>query len=185
MTLYNDIAQAVTHLKKGHIIAYPTEAVYGLGCDPYNQDAVTRLYELKNRDITKGCILIAASWEQISFLIMPLSEQQLKRVTVTWPGPMTWVFPASKSAPRWLIAQDDTIALRISSHPMVVKLCEEFKNPIVSTSANPGGLPPAKTSFQVRQYFQQKIDFILEGAVGELQTPTPIRDAVTGVWYRE
>ncbi len=185
MTLSNDIVQAATHLKRGHIIAYPTEAVYGLGCDPYNQDAITRLYELKTRNVAKGCILVAASWEQINSLIMPLTKEQLSRVMATWPGPVTWVFPASKLAPRWLIAEDDTIALRVSNHPIVVKLCEEFKNPIISTSANPEGLSPAKTSLQVQEYFQQKIDFILEGEVGELLTPTPIRDAVTGVWYRK
>jgi L-threonylcarbamoyladenylate synthase len=176
--------QAIKHLQQGHIIAYPTEAVYGLGCDPYNEQAVLRLFTLKERNPDKGIILIAANWTQITPLIEPLTQQQYEMINKTWPGPMTWVFPASTLAPTWIIGKHNTIALRITAHPIANNLCERFKNPIVSTSANLSGQTPAKSALEVQSSFSE-VDFILEGPLGDLTSPTPIRDARTGIWYRK
>lgn len=184
MLIEENIAQAVDHLLKGHVIAYPTEAVFGLGCDPFNEQAVRRIDELKGRPKNKNFILIAASWDQINFLIKPLSRKQLEPIKKSWPGPHTWVFPASDAVPSWILGQNETIALRITNHPLARQLCQKFNKAIVSTSANLSGQAPAKNSSEVKKYFSNKIDFILEGDVGECRSPTPIRDARTGLYLR-
>lgn len=185
MTLETHIAQAVAHLQQGHIIAYPTEAIYGLGCDPFNEYAVLRLYELKKRDPVKGYILVASNWQQIEPLILPLTTEQSERVNATWPGPVTWVFPAAQTTPKWLVSQNNTIALRLTAFPIVQTLCQQFGKPLVSTSANLSGQVPVKTSLEVEQSFGNSIDYILPGIVGGLEGPTPIRDVITGDWYRK
>lgn len=179
----SQINHAVQHLKQGHIIAYPTEAVFGLGCDPFNEQAVHSLLKLKNRESSKGFILIVSNWEQINPLIKPIPEQKLIEIKKTWPGPITWVFPASKNVPSWITGENQTIALRMTSHPIAKSLCDEFQKAIVSTSANTASNPPARTIAEVKEYFEN-IDYILTGKLGNLSGPTPIRDALTGTWYR-
>lgn len=179
-----NLEQAVKHLEEGHIIAYPTESVYGLGCDPNNEQAVKRIYQLKSRPQNKGLILIAADWQQIDPLIQPLPRQRRAIIEASWPGPVTWVFPATRRVPSWLVGPDNTIALRLTAHPIAKALCALFDTPIISTSANPGGQSPAKTAAAVRAYFHDAIDFIVEDKVGDLATPTPIYHAITGEQVR-
>ena len=89
----NDIGLAVQYLRQGKVIAHPTESVFGLGCDPENIDAVSRILQIKHRALDKGFILIASSWEQLEPLVTYLQPSQLTRVFATWPGPTTWLFP--------------------------------------------------------------------------------------------
>ncbi|PHQ81223.1 MAG: threonylcarbamoyl-AMP synthase [Coxiella sp. (in: Bacteria)] len=179
MTHSADIIAAVKTLRDGGIIAYPTEAVYGLGCDPFNSPAVFKLLGVKRRQPEKGLILVASNWEQIENLIQPIAPPSLAHVQETWPGPNTWLFPASGLVPSWIKGQHDTVALRISAHPDVIALCNQFGGPIVSTSANIEG-HPAKRDFRTAQIaFKHSVDFILNGSVGGAHHPTYIRDAVT------
>lgn len=179
------LEKAILHLSQGELIAYPTEAVYGLGCDPFNERSVLKLLALKNRPVDKGLILVAASYSQIDFLIKPIEQSLLERVKASWPGPVTWVFPASTEAPPWVTSSYKTIAVRLTDHPLVQALCTVFDKPIVSTSANPAGLEPAKTSEEVNHYFGEKIAYVLQGALGQLKKPTQIRDALSGDFFRE
>src|SRR3990167_4516311 len=126
-------------LQQQGVIAYPTEAVYGLGCDPFSELAVKKILKLKKRDINKGLILIASNWKQIENLIQPIPDEKLSQVMQTWPGPVTWLFPASDEVPRWISGAHSTIALRITAHPIAKALCEKWNGPIVSTSANKEG----------------------------------------------
>ena len=174
---------AVTTLKKGKVIAYPTEAVYGLGCDPLNEVAVHHLLSLKNRSIIKGLILIAANWAQLADYVTPLSDEVRARILPTWPGPVTWLLPASALTPLWIKGAHDTIAIRVTAHPIAKGLCEAFGGAIVSTSANVEGNPPAKTAEEVRQIFDEDV-YVVTGDVGDLARPTDIRDGVTGKLVR-
>jgi len=171
---------AVNTLKQGGVIAYPTEAVFGLGCDPFNPQAVQRILHIKNRSKEKGLILIASCWEAVSDLVELPSQTLLEKALKTWPGPVTWVFPASKKVPGWLCMLNRSIALRITAHPIAAEICEMFGGPIVSSSANLSGKNPAKTAEEVKQMFEGKIDFIVDGKVGGLEKPTPIFDVITG-----
>ena len=174
------INDAVKCLRQGGVIAYPTEAVYGLGCDPFNHDSVAQLLTIKKRSIKKGFILIASEWKQVELLIEPIDPKALARVFDTWPGSFTWTFPASKEAPHWITGQHSTIAIRISAHPIAKLLCQRFAGPLISTSANQEGEPPIRDVKILHMVFGNKIDKILEGPLGLTHRPTSIREAITG-----
>ncbi|MFA6408780.1 MAG: L-threonylcarbamoyladenylate synthase [Gammaproteobacteria bacterium] len=174
------IQQAVEILKSGGIIAYPTEAVFGLGCDPWREDSVLKLLKLKNRSVDKGLILISDSWDKLEHLVEPIEKSRLEKVLKTWPGPYTWIFPARLDlVPTWIRGSRKTVALRVTAHPIASKLCQTFGKPIVSTSANREGELPALSAVEVQKIFPTGIDYIFEGAVGNLDKPTTIMDALT------
>lgn len=173
------LRQTAHFLRCGEIITYPTEAVYGLGCDPLNEGAIQRILELKQRPVAKGMILIAANFQQIEDYI-ETDEAIKKRIIATWPGPNTWVIPAQSWVPKYLTGEHQTLAVRITDHPIAAKICEYFGQAIISTSANPSGLKPAKTMLQVRKYFSPQDLLMIPGATGALNQPTSIRNAATG-----
>lgn len=174
------IRQAARALKRGGVIAYPTEGVWGLGCDPFDPAAVARLLELKQRDVGKGLILVAASVEQFEPFLSALNPAQRERLAQSWPGPQTWVVSHGATLPGWVTGYQATVALRVSAHPIVAALCRCYGGPIVSTSANPSGRPPARSALKVRRYFGAKLDYVLQGKLGGQLGPTPIRELASG-----
>jgi len=180
------IDEAVTALKRGDVIAYPTEAVYGLGCDPFNHDAVTKLLQLKNRPIAKGFILIASDWEQVAPYVELIPPEMLARVLATWPGPHTWIFPVKPDVPTWLTGEHRSIAVRVTDHPIANDICRHFGGPITSTSANYSSMPPARDARTVGMAFPpNSLGYIVPGKVGSLTRPTEIRDAISGEILRK
>lgn len=171
---------AIDALALGGVIACPTEAVWGLSCDPHNARAGTRLLALKHRHWSKGLILIAADFAQLEPFVDIPSNNALKRATATWPGPATWIFPASERTPMWISGDHDGVAVRVTSHPLMRALCKRFGGPLVSTSANPAGRDPARSAYEVRRYFRGGLDAVIPGALGGLAKPTTIRDVATG-----
>ncbi len=171
-------------LQTGGVIAYPTEGVWGLGCDPMNERAVRRLLELKQRPEAKGLIIIAASLSQAAQWLRELDARQRAACAATWPGPYTWVVPA-QVAPVWLRGQHDSVAVRVTAHPGVQALCHAFGGALVSTSANVSGHPPARDGLQLRQQFGRKLDYILPGRLGGDDKPSEVRDARTGIVLRK
>lgn len=174
---------AVNLLHAGEIIAYPTEAVWGLGCDPMNWQAVLQLLDLKSRPVEKGVIIIAASVDQVLPYVKSLSDSEMDRISEERDLPTTWVMPASSNAPQWITGGRDSLAVRITRHPLARALCVAFGGPIVSTSANPGGCSPAAISLRVRQYFGGSVH-IVEGPLGNSSKPSEIRDLKTGKIFR-
>lgn len=166
-------------LRYGGVVAYPTEAVFGLGCDPRDEFAVERLLRLKARPLAKGLILIGSRFEQLLPFVGPLASDIRERVQHSWPGPVTWLLPAAAGLPDWLRGEHDTIAVRVTAHPLASALCSAFDGALVSTSANPSGLPPARDPLTVRRYFGDDIDYVLHGTVDKHRKPTEIRDAQT------
>lgn len=180
-----EIKKAVDALKKGGVIAYPTEAVYGLGCDPFNVDAVGQLLHIKHRHMDKGFILVASNWKQVEPLVEHIAPPLLAQVLQNWPGPISWVFPAKSSIPAWITGKHKTIALRVSAHPAIQALCLSFGGPIISTSANIEGQPPARNYRTVKMTFGKLISMIVKGEVGQSAKPSEIRDAITGEIIRK
>lgn len=176
---------AARALRAGGIVAYPTEAVYGLGCDPLRADAVARLIALKGRPSAKGLILIGAGLAQLAPFVNAPGNGMMRRVMASWPGPHTWVFDAAPDAPRWLTGGRDTIAVRVTAHPAAAALCRAFGGALVSTSANRTGLPPARSPLSVRRQIPRGIDVILHADLGGLARPTAIQDARTGRFLRQ
>lgn len=180
------IEEIIALLNQQRVIAYPTEAVFGVGCDPDSEIAVGHLLMLKQRPVEKGLILIAANFEQLKPYIndTALTEVRRRAVFACWPGPVTFVFPARATTPRWLTGRFDTLAVRVTAHPQVVALCEAYGKPLVSTSANLTGLPPCRTAQEVVSQFG--LDFpVLPGETGGRQNPSEIRDALTGKLIRQ
>jgi L-threonylcarbamoyladenylate synthase len=174
------LRRAVETVRAGGVIAYPTEAVYGLGCDPLEHGAVSRIFDLKRRDAAKGLILIAARVEQLLPFMATLSDAVMQKLKASWPGPVTWVVPAAPALPFWLSGGRETLAVRVTAHPLASALCEACDMALVSTSANRSGQAPARSALQVRTQFGDGVDYILPGPVGALSKPTEIREALTG-----
>lgn len=171
------IRQALKKIHQGEVIAYPTEAVYGLGCDPLNEAAVLDLLALKKRSVDKGLILIASSLSQLEPYIQ-LDEQIMSRIQSTWPGAVTWVIPAQPWVPSWVRGKYSTVAVRVTAHPVASLLCQEYGEPLVSTSANNSSRPPATRSYRVRKCLGVNDLFVLSGKVGHLKQATPIYDVL-------
>lgn len=173
------IRRAASILRAGGVIAYPTEGVWGLGCDPDNDAAVRRILELKRRDPAKGLILVAADIDQLEPYLAGLGEDEYSRLRASWPGPVTWLVPANGTASRWITGRHPGLALRVSALPQLAVLCRLFGGPIVSTSANPSGRPAALTALRVRRYFPGRLDYVLCGPLGGRRGPSTIRDLMT------
>lgn len=172
-------------LRAGAVIAYPTEAVYGLGCDPLNPWAVARILRLKRRPDRKGMILIAADEAQLEPFLGDIAEPMRQRMRASWPGPVTWVVPAAPTVPDWISGGRPTIAVRVTAHPIAAALCRAFGGALVSTSANRSGQPPARSALRVRALFGTELDDVVNGPLGGLQRPTTIIDARSGAILRQ
>lgn len=180
MSQNSSLQTAVDTLQHGGVVAYPTEAVWGVGCDPYNEQAVQRLLQLKQRDPAKGLILIAGSISQFEPLLTELSEQQRGHLEAHWPGPYTYLVPANQQVPSLIKGEHRSVALRVSAHQPVVDLCAAFGGPIVSSSANLAGMPAAKTEQEVQQQLADNLDYVLSGPLGGNNNPSEIRDLISG-----
>ncbi len=171
-------------LAKGEVIAYPTESVFGYGCDPFNRKAVQRLLAIKGRPMAKGLILVAANEQQVEPLLEPLTPSQRQILSETWPGPVTWLIPDYNSViPYWIKGEFDSVAVRVSAHPLVRALCSAWGGPLVSTSANASGEPPARSEYSLlrRQFHHgEGADYIVPGQTQKLAKPTEIRDLQSG-----
>ncbi|CFR20253.1 sua5 YciO YrdC YwlC family protein [Yersinia kristensenii] len=180
------LADVLRALQQEEVIAYPTEAVFGLGCDPDSEKAVKALLALKQRPWQKGLILIAANYEQLKPYVddAALSDVQREAIFSSWPGPVTWVIPARPETPRWLTGSFDSLAVRVSDHPLVQQLCSQYGKPLVSTSANLSGQEPCRTTEDVRKQFGVSLP-VFTGLVGGRLNPSEIRDALTGKQFRQ
>ncbi|NQZ31181.1 MAG: Sua5/YciO/YrdC/YwlC family protein [Oceanospirillaceae bacterium] len=166
---------AVDALQRCGVVAYPTEAVWGLGCDPFDYSAVQKILALKNRPEHKGLILVAADITQITQLLAPLSKSQINKLISSWPGPTTWVIEDINNIyPSWIKGQHSSVAIRVSSHSTIKALCNAFGGVLVSTSLNPSGMPSAVSESQSRAYFGDEVSYFVEGDVDKNSQPSKI-----------
>lgn len=163
-------------LRAGGVIAYPTEGVYGLGCDPRNQAALERILRLKGRSASKGLILIGADESQLWPFIQTVDDARMSQVRASWPGPVTWVFPARDGINPLISGGRRTVAVRVTSHPAAAALCAAFGGALISTSANVSGVKPARTRLRVLRELGAHIDGIARGRVGDRRRPSTIRN---------
>jgi L-threonylcarbamoyladenylate synthase len=173
------LIRAARIVRDGGVIAYPTEAVFGLGCDPRSQAAVAKLLRIKRRPASKGLILIASTFAQLAPYLKPLATADAEHLSTTWPGPTTWLLPVRPTAPLWLRGRHNTLAVRVTAHPLAASLCRVLRGPLVSTSANVSGAPPARSASTVRRRFGASVDYVVPGEVGNAARPTEIRDLAT------
>jgi len=171
------------HLQRGGLIAYPTESCYGLGCDPRNPRALKRLIRLKGRSAAKGMLLVADHYKRLLPFLRPLRPADLARMQRSWPGPVTWVVPASASCSPLLTGGRATIAVRVTAHPGAARLCRSAGMALVSTSANKSGQKPAKTAAQCRRIFGKRVR-VIDGRIGTRRRPSTLIDLATGTVLR-
>ncbi|MBU0622085.1 MAG: Sua5/YciO/YrdC/YwlC family protein [Gammaproteobacteria bacterium] len=162
------------HLKRGGLIAYPTESCYGLGCDPRNRRAVLRILKLKRRPQQKGLILIASDFHQVEPYLQPLTHAEQGRMANDEAQAVTWLMPVKSCCPRWLRGNHETLAVRLTAFPFAKDLCNSSGSALVSTSANRSGQRPAKTYAECLRMFGKKV-WVLRGRVGKRKRPSTIR----------
>lgn len=181
--------EAANILHQGHTLAYPTEAVWGLGCDPMNEIAFHNILKLKQRPIEKGVILLASSIEQIAPLLENVSKEIQAQIVSSWSKDVktdratTWLLPVTSYIPTWIRGNHSSVAVRVTQHRLCQEICDAFGNFVVSTSANPAGVTPAKSLYDAQQYFHDDT-YYLDGSLGENSEPSQIIDAVTGKFIR-
>ncbi len=173
-------------LRQGGVIAHPTEAVWGLACDPFSESAVNALIALKGRSLEKGLILVSSNIKHFEALLEPLSEEMNKRFREVKSRPTTWIVPdVNQQIPKWIRGSHQGVAVRVSSHPVIKELSSFFDGPVISSSANPSGKKPAMTVQDIRQYFKGRLDYILPGKLGAAGRPSQIIDLASGAILRD
>ncbi|MEW6120070.1 MAG: L-threonylcarbamoyladenylate synthase [Pseudomonadota bacterium] len=178
-----DLPGLRAHLARGGLIAYATESCYGLGCAPRNPQALRRLIAAKGRSAAKGLLLIAADWSQLKPYVAPLSPGLLAHMKRSWPGPVTWVVPASNRCPALLTGGRPTVAVRVTAHPDAARLCRALGMALVSTSANKSGRKAAKTAAECRRIFGARVR-VFDGRIGTRRRPSTLIDLATGTILR-
>lgn len=178
----SSIHDAAAALRRGGIVVHPTEGVWGLACDPFDEAATRRVLALKQRAPDKGLILVAADVAQLDMLVewdaLPPAARQAVRAS--WPGPHTWIVPASHRVPAWVSGGRDSVAVRVSAHPVVVALCAAFDGALVSTSANLSSQPAPRSRAELDARILDGVDVVVDGATSGLAQATSIRDARDG-----
>lgn len=178
MAISQNIRHAVRVLEQGGVIAYPTEGVFGLGCLPDDAEAVARILEIKKRDVSMGLVMIVSDPAQLEgFTTLDTGDLELDSAD---DKPVTWIIPATEDAPDWIKGRHDSIAVRQTTHPVARLLCELVDSPVVSTSANLSGRPPARNVHILRRGFGTLVDYIVPGDCGPAAGPSEIRDMQTG-----
>lgn len=170
-------------LRRGGVVAHACEGVWGLACDPLDEEAVERVFDIKGRAASKGLIMIAACAEAFTTELGILDDATAERIRASWPGPVTWVVP-SERFPDWITGGRGTVAVRVPEHAQSRALARACGAPIVSTSANRSGNPPCLTAHDVREVLGDEIDYLLPGAIGGRVGPSTIIDAATGATLR-
>ncbi len=174
------IKQAVATVNHGGVLVYPTEGVFGIGCDYRNEMAVNKVLQLKQRPVSKGLILIASHIQHVLPLIQPAERGHLARALKTWPGHATWVFPATALTPRWITGAHDSVAVRVSNHPTVKALCDQLNHALVSTSANISGQVTPENCQQIQTSWGDEVDYYLDLPLGQQTQPSTIKLASNG-----
>ncbi len=163
-------------MQHGGVIAYSTETVLGLGCDPYNESAINKLLWLKNRAFEKGLIVLADNYETLERYSLSLSKEQKTKISVS--ENTTWLVPANEKTPTWLTGEHEKIAVRISEHLIAGQLAAKMSG-VVSTSANLSTYKILASYEEVRNWFGPHVDYILLGKPGT-SIPSTICDLLSG-----
>lgn len=173
-------------LNKGGVILYPTEGVWGLGCDPFREQAVTKLLEIKNRDVAKGLILITDRWDSVKGLIaMEITSDFIGGLEINNNHPTTWLLPATNMVPRWIRGKSNSVAIRVTKHYLAKKICSFFGSPLVSSSANISSKRAAISLRGVDDNIIASIDCIIPGKTGGLTKPSRIYDLINNIKVRK
>ena len=184
MLITSSISDLVQIIKHGGVIAYPTEAVWGLGCDPFNKNAVDKILTLKKRPVEKGLILICSQTKHLMAWKEQLEPSLFERLTTPTQQPTSWVVPDTNIAPAWVRGNHNSVAIRLTQHQPIITLCDALEYPLISTSANPSSDAAATSLEEVIRYFDQQVDAIYDAPLGSAKQPSQVRDLISDKLYR-
>ncbi|MGM9824885.1 MAG: L-threonylcarbamoyladenylate synthase [Paludibacteraceae bacterium] len=163
----SDLEEAVRVLRMGGVIVYPTDTVWGIGCDATNEEAVRKVYALKRREDSKSMLVLLDApgklqgyVEEVPEMAWELLECTMEDKTLNSQRPLTIIYPGAKNLAKNLIAEDGSVGIRITQEPFSKALCERLRRPVVSTSANISGEPAAKTFRQISEEVLQQADYV-------------------------
>lgn len=162
-------------IKNGGNAIYPTEGIYGIGCDPFNESSVENIFKVKGRDLTKNFIILASN---INYLKRIIDNNFFKSKALIDGSFTTWVIPTNKDCPPWLTT-NKSIAIRITNHPVVNELCLNLGGPIISTSANCSNHKYINDITTIENIFDGKIDCIVKGQLGNEKKSSIIKNILT------
>ena len=174
------IARAAERVCAGGVIVYPTETVYGLGADPFNVDALDRIFAIKGREAGKALLLLIRGQEDLDALTAEVSRAARDLMEAFWPGPLTLVFRAHPGLPERLTGGGSTVALRVSGAPAARALLSHIGGPVTSTSANRSGAPPALSASEAAAALGGRVDLILDGGPAADTRPSTLVDVSGG-----
>lgn len=177
-----EIESAITALRAGEVVVYPTETLYGLGSDAFSTAALDRIFAIKGRDAAKTIALIAHDLDAAFALAREVPETARRLAHVFWPGPLTLVMPACDGLPSALIGPGGGVGVRVSPHPVARALARALGRPITATSANLSGAPPARTLAQARAMLAGKVEVFVEGGTLAGGAPSTVVECGTGGW---
>lgn len=182
MKMEPKVSAELSALQQGGIVVYPTEAVWGIGCDPRNEHAVMSLLKAKQRPVEKGLILIASDYSQLIPYVneSKIPEDRKAKIFNSWPGPYTWLLPVAEDTPAWITGGSELIAVRVTDHPTVIRMCNEFGGAIISTSANVTGTPTEQLLENVKQVFGNQVEVYVDEALGGNTQASTITNSLTG-----
>ena len=158
-----DLVQAIAAIKRGEVIVFPTETLYGLGADALNDEAVEKVFQLKGRDSQNPIPVLIADQEMLHRLVAEISPTAEMLMETFWPGALTIVLPARANLPQPIVNSTGGVGVRISSQPIANQLIKDLRRPLTATSANPSGRQAACTLQQAKSYFAEAIDIFIDG----------------------
>jgi L-threonylcarbamoyladenylate synthase len=168
----NDIKQAIEVLQRGGVILYPTDTIWGLGCDATNPEAIKRIYEIKQRDDSKSLIvLMAEEREVLQYVAAP--DLAVFDFLETQERPTTIIYEHAVGLPDNLVAADGSIGIRLTQDAFCRHLIKRFRKPIVSTSANISGEPSPQTFADIRQTIKDQVDYIIDWRQDDMAAALP------------
>lgn len=172
----NRLARAVS---RGAVFGYPTDTIWGLGCHPLIESSAARIQQIKRRPPGKGLILLSSRIEYCAAYI-DADAETLRPIRKPQETPTTWLVPASDFCPAWLHGSFPTVAVRITDHPLLQRICDQLEAPVISTSANRSGRPPVRNALQMRAQFGEELDFIVTGFALGTGRASEIKSLATG-----
>ncbi|HVF24118.1 MAG TPA: L-threonylcarbamoyladenylate synthase [Pyrinomonadaceae bacterium] len=163
-------------ISSGGVIAFRTDTFYGLGADPFNQAAVTRIRELKGREDNKPILLLISDLDQVHRLLRARSDEFNSAARKFWPGPLTIVDVAVTELPEEITSGTGTVGVRLPADEIVREFVRECGGVLTATSANPSGCEPARSARQVTGYFPVGLDLIIDGGEVSATEPSTVLD---------
>ena len=156
-----DLKKACDVLRKGGLILYPTDTIWGIGCDATNEEAVQRVYTLKQRADNKAMLLLLGNEARLESYVQEVPEIAWSLIEVA-DRPLTLIYPGARNLAPNLIAEDGSVGIRITREEFSRRLCEQFRRPVVSTSANISGQPAPHTFQEIAEEIKQGVDYIVQ-----------------------